>query len=103
MAELLKHSRVRLLAALSLAISVSACATTRGTYLFEGDEEHLDELADAARACGLRVEHQLRMPESTTIIAIARTRRSDPGLACIARWIREHPHTGFQAPRTTGL
>jgi len=96
-------ARVRLVPLLGLAILAAACATPRDPYLFEGNEEHLDALADAARACGLHVEHRLRLPESTTVIAIERTRGSDPRLACIARWIRQNPHTGFQAPNATGL
>lgn len=79
---------------------LSACASvqapSRPTYLFQGRYEHLEQLVAAAKACGyLDVEMSMMSPHLAPAVVIDRPPRSEPRVDCLARWIGQHPETGF--------
>ena len=82
------------------ALALAACATTRlrshPAFLFEGRDEDLAQLVQAARTCGLEnVELRPRTGQAAAAVLIDIPSRADPRFDCVLSWIGEHPETGF--------
>ena len=90
----------RSLLACLLMLAIAGCATTQPrshpAFVFEGSEENLTQLAQAAQGCGLADAAITRqIPGGPLVVLIDIPARTDPRFDCTMRWIGDHPELGF--------
>jgi len=77
----------------------AACATvprSHPAFVFEGSEENLLQLVEAARRCGLADAAITRdIPGGPLVVLIDIPTRADPRFDCTMQWIGDHPEAGF--------
>ena len=77
----------------------SSCATmprSHPAFVFEGSEENLIQLVQAAQGCGLADAAITReIPGGPLVVLIDIPARTDPRFDCTMRWIGDHPEAGF--------
>lgn len=79
--------------------SPRATGRTYPSYAFRGDNEHLDQLVSAGRACGYaedELEVALETPHLTPVVILVIPATPNARFECVTQWIRNHPETGFR-------
>lgn len=82
-----------------IASLASGCATTRTelrpAFRFDGPIEHLEQLALAARRCGLTDTFVSFQSGGAPVLYLDLPRRRDRRFDCALAWLVEHPELGL--------
>ncbi|MGQ0558562.1 MAG: hypothetical protein ACT4OE_03100 [Sphingosinicella sp.] len=82
-----------------LLVLASGCATAtaglRPAFRFDGPIEHLEQLALAARHCGLADTFVSFQAGGAPVLYLDLPRRRDRRFDCALAWLAEHPELGL--------